>query len=129
MNVEVGLMTAKREITVVAVIFLCLAIILVDIIFTLIQRDFLLDMRGMGPFQRLIFAWFSQINLLYRVMVDGNYRSLIFSYLNFALFLHLLAALANVLSYFLGLLLAAMVLLRWRRERRAGQDATPRQNL
>ena len=128
MNVEVGLMAAKRENTVAAVIFLCLAIIFVDIIFTLIQRDFLLDMKGMGLLQRLIYAWFNQINLLYLVSFDGNYRSFIFSYLNFIRLLNLMAALANVLSYFLGWLLAAMVLQRWRHERRAAQDATPRQH-
>lgn len=128
MNGVVSKMAGKRENTVAAVIFLCLAIIFVDIISTIFISDLMLDMRGMGLFQRFIFAWFSQINLLYRVILDGNYRSFFFSYLDFIRLLNLMAALANVLSYSLGLLLAAMVLQRWRHERRAAQEATPRQH-
>ena len=121
-------MVSQLEKTVAAVIFLCLAIIFVDIISTLIFSDLLLDMRGLGLFQRIIFAWFSQINLEYRIILDGNYRSVYFSYLDFIRLLNLIAALANGLLHFLGLILAAMVLRRWRRERRETQDAALGQN-
>ncbi len=113
----VGKMAGKREKVLVAVIFLSLAICLVDIIFTFIFRDFMMDVYGLGAIQRLLYAWSGQVNLFYRVVLDHSYRINYLLYLDFIRLFNLIAALANGLSHFLGLLLAVMILRRWRHER------------